>query len=253
MRELHIHFFGCSFTAGDELSDEKWFPWKFTETHTARSFYIKRSEMIQNWEDWELYQFENKQRAYPKLITTLDPNINTTCYSLNGKSLRRNIFDIIKLVEENQEKVDCIYLQISPTDREMIFNKSGQQDIQLRNPVQLSAEYITEKLKITIPENQTLHDTMDMYMIDAYLKLKGIPFYFINFTEHLLHRKKDIADVNNNKIGQFNFLSIDKFSNIIDIMDLIERENLLLGGHLAQYQHQLIAEYILNHIKGQFK
>jgi len=250
MRKLNIHFFGCSFTAGDELSDEKWFPWKFTEEHTVESFYRKRHTCLI---DHDLYQLENKQRAYPKIITKLDPNVNTTCYSLNGKSIRHNIFDIIKLVETSNEKIDCIYLQISPTDREMMFTEFGQYDIQLRNPVELSESYIREKLKITMTENQTLHDAMDMHMIDAYLKLKGIPFFFINFTEHLYYRMHDIATAKNDKIDDFNFLSPNAFSNLIDMRSLIRPEDRLLGSHLSEQQHHMIATNVLNHINEQFK
>jgi len=250
MRDLHVHFFGCSFTAGDELSDEKWFPWKFTEKHDVQSFYKKRRTMIC---DWDLYQFENKQLAYPNLITKLDSNIKTTCYSLNGKSLRRNIFDIIKLVEEGKEKVDCIYLQIIPLDREMIFNECGLYDIQLRNPVELSKSYIIEKLKITSTENQTLQDAMDMYMIDAYLKVKGIPFHFLNISEHLTFRKEEIYSATNDKKDNFIFLSLDKFTNILDLEYLLKHEDRLLGSHLSKEQHQLVAGQVLNHIKGQFK
>jgi hypothetical protein len=250
MRDLHIHFFGCSFTAGDELTDEKYFPWKFTEEHTVRSFFKKRLTVNI---DYDLYQFENKQLAYPKLIMDLDSNIKTTCYSLNGKSMRHNIFDIIRLVEEGNTQIDCIYLQISPTDRELIFNECRQCDIQLHNPVDLSEAYITEKLKIAMTENQTLHDAMDMYMLDGYLKSKGIPFYFLNISEHLAFRKKGIYNSRNEATDNFNFLSLDKFTNVLDIQPMLRCEDRLLGSHLSKEQHQLVAEQVLNHIKGQFE
>jgi hypothetical protein len=251
MRELHVHFFGCSFTAGDELSDEKWFPWKFTENHTVESFYKKRRSIV-DW-DWKLYREENKNLAYPKLIMDADPDIHTYSHSENGKSQRHNVFDVLQLVEQ-KNKVDCIYFQISPPYREMVFNQYGKYDIQYGNPLHnTESSYIRNKLELAIDENQTIQDAMDMYLLDAYLKLKGIPFYFLNITEALGNRNNELTKAKTESIFDFNFLSLKKLPNIIDINYLIDPKDRLLGSHLSKEQHQLVANYILNHINEQFK
>lgn len=241
MKTLHVHFFGCSITAGDELSDEKWFPWKFTEQHDAQSYYKKRNSIEF---DWIAYQEENKQQAYPALIEQIDSNVKTYNHSENGKSQRHNILDLLKLVEEStQEIVDIIYFQITPQGRDMIIGETHIIDIIESWHSDQTKKYVEGKLAIARLENQTLQDSMDMYMLTGYLKSKNIPFYFINMGPELELREKDI------QATDFNFLTLKNLSNIIDLTDIHKKYNRLLGLHLRPEQHRAIAEFIVEHLK----
>jgi len=240
-KQLHIHIFGCSFTAGDELSDEIWFPWKFTEKHTAESFYKKRASVPF---DYKLYQKENKLLAYPNLMMSLDSNITTYNYCHNGKSQRHNILDILTLVEDNKE-VDLIYLQMPPMNREMIIGENQIYDVSHAFPVPLFENYVHQRLKLSSELDQPVQDILDMIMLSGYLKSKGIPFYFLHISGEMIFRRS---------IGSYyKVASIDKFDNIIDLQDVIEEKPRLLGGHLSKDQHHLVATILLNHIKEQIK
>jgi hypothetical protein len=56
----NIHFFGCSFTAGDELIDDYFFPWK-KDCLTADEYYNKRSLVFKIREKSDFYNKQNKE------------------------------------------------------------------------------------------------------------------------------------------------------------------------------------------------
>lgn len=249
-RQLQIHFFGCSFTAGDELSDATWFPWKITEAHTAQSFYAKRLTIDY---DWKKYQEENRSRAYPALIEKSNQNIKTYNHSENGKSLRHNILDLIQLVTSGCE-IDMIYFQLPPTGRDMIISKDYIINTMESNISELTKSYILSKLLLSIPENQSIQDSLDLCMLSGYLKSKGIPCYILNINTEVEFRQIDINSAVtrnwNDDIIDFKFLSIEKWFDIINLQTTIRRfDPPLIGGHLSQSQHQSVADYIANHIK----
>jgi hypothetical protein len=248
---LHIHFFGCSFTAGDELADEKYFPWKFVENHTPESYNKKRIELMSN-DMWDTYYKENKLCAYPALISQVDSTIKTYNHASNGKSHRRNILDILRLVEELSYEIDVIYFQISPPNRNMIIGDNCIHDIIESNPSETTQEYILAKLKLSRLENQSIQDLMDMYMLQGYLKTKNIPFYFLNLGNELPVRETDIKNTilhNDEGIINFDFLSINNFTNIVDLSYTNLKYDRLLGGHMNPEQHWEVASAITTHIK----
>ena len=244
-RQPQIHFFGCSFTAGDELSDATWFPWKFTEPHTAKSYYIKRSTIDF---DWKEYQKENRSRAYPALIENSNQGVKTYNHSENGKSLRHNILDLILLVTSGCE-IDMIYFQLPPPGRDMIVSKGYILNAMESHLSDLTKSYILSKLSLSIPENQTIQDSLDLCLLSGFLKSKGIPCYILNLGTELGYRLDDIKSASQD-IFDFEFLSIEKWFDIIDLEDTVRTHSPpLIGGHLSQSQHQLVADYIANHIK----
>ena len=62
----HLHFFGCSYTAGDELSDEEFFPWK-KDCATIEEYYSRRNQLMSDVSFMENYLRSNKNKAYPAL------------------------------------------------------------------------------------------------------------------------------------------------------------------------------------------
>jgi hypothetical protein len=244
-RQRQIHFFGCSFTAGDELSDATWFPWKFTEPHTAESYYAKRLTIGY---DWKKYQEENRSRAYPALIENSNQGIKTYNHSQNGKSLRHNILDLILLVTSGCE-IDMIYFQLPPPGRDMIISKDYIINTMESNLSDLTKSYILSKLSLSAPENQTIQDSLDLCMLSGFLKSKGIPCYILNLGTELGYRLSDIKSAPQ-YIFDFKFLSIEKWFDIIDLETTVRTlEPSLIGGHLSQSQHQLVADYITDHLK----
>lgn len=249
---LHAHFFGCSLTAGDELSDEKYLPWKFVEEHTTESYYEKRKRLGSNY-DWVKYQEENKLQSYPALISQTDPNIKTYNHAHNGKSHRRNILDILRLVEESTQKIDVIYFQLSPSDREIIIGDDCIYDIIDAHGDDITQEYIIAKLKLARLEHQSIQDSMDIHLLTGYLKTKNIPFYFLNFGGELDRRIADIktAILHNEFDGtiNFDFLRFEEFTNLINLSYLNFKYDRLIGGHMPKEQHHEIAKFITQHIK----
>jgi hypothetical protein len=251
MENKHIHFFGCSFTAGDELADEKYFPWKFVENHSSDSYNKKRSELLAV-DAWDAYYNENKLGAYPALISQADSTIKTYNYSSNGKSHRRNILDILRLVEESSHEIDVIYFQISPTNRDIIIGDSYIHDILEAHPCKETQEYVLAKIKLSRLEDQSIQDCMDMHMLQGYLKTKNIPFYFLNLGDELFVRETDIKNAilhNHEGIINFDFLSIKNFTNVVNLSYLNLKYDRLLGGHMNTEQHQAVATDITTHIK----
>lgn len=249
-RQMQVHFFGCSYTAGDELSDDKWFPWKFTESHTLQSFYEKR--MTTEY-DWKKYQEENKDLAYPALIEKLSHNVKTYNHSENGKSQRHNILDIVRLVTSECE-IDMIYFQLSPTGRDMIIGNTIIHNIAEANPTELTRSYVEGKLRMSSSENQTIQDCLDLCMLSGFLKTRGIPFYILNLGSELLDRNNDISNAiscnHKDDIVDFKFLSMEKWHDILDLSQATRKlAPSLLGGHFSQLQHQSIADHIAKHIQ----
>jgi hypothetical protein len=247
---LHVHFFGCSFTAGDELADEIFLPWKFVENHTAESYYEKRNNKIVL--DWEAYFKENKLRSYPSLISQANPTIKTYNYAENGKSHRRNILDILRLVEESTQEIDVIYFQLSPPGRDMIIGDDCIHDVLEAHPTQITQEYVLAKLKLSRLQDQSIKDAMDLYMLEGYLKSKNIPFYFLNLGLELTRLQKDIRETilyTDTDTINFDFLNLENLTNVVDLVHINEKYSKLIGNHLPPKQHQEIAQFITKHIK----
>ena len=63
----HVHFFGCSLTAGDELSDEEFFPWK--NGCSQEEYYAKRNQLFrQDIALHDRYVDSNKTKSYPSIL-----------------------------------------------------------------------------------------------------------------------------------------------------------------------------------------
>lgn len=260
------YFFGCSMTAGDELSDSMLFPW-FNEVTDIKDYFSKRDQYFAgNPFKYQEYIKENKKLAYPSIIAT---NTGNDCvnYATPGDSLRTNVLKIIQLVNSEQPKADCIFLQIPPLGREFFFDKNhklSSLQISSINPditevlknTQLSSlrgddfmnMYLTAKVMTHSTIQYAIEDFSDLIMLDPYLKSKNIPLILIDTATHL-------ANTELKNLPQFQYLveqvsALRIFKLIEHVADNINfyRDNTLMAGHLSQNAHKLIAEKLQKYI-----
>lgn len=239
----HLHFFGCSFTAGDELSDETWFPWK-NECATIQEYYSRRNPTLSEENKNDEYQRENKKLAYPALLES--DECQTFNHARNGSSLKQCIFNILKTIYS--EQTDAIFLQIPPFGREMYVDNIVS-TITMRSPEVYDGvirEYLKAKAKSHTLAQIALEDLMDLVMVSNLAKQKNIPFYIVDTTIEITERLKDLA-----QIAECSFFNQKMFYNevpLISIQNIIHaawtHNKILKGGHYSKETHQDIANAI---------
>ena len=242
----HLHFFGCSFTAGDELSDDVWFPWKH-ECTSSEEYYSRRNFYLGIDNNNEKYRADNKEKAYPAILENNE--YKTYNHAMNGASLRTNIFRALQLMFSNKP-FDVIFVQVPPSDREFYIFKDGRiGSIQLATveswPEPIKS-YLRAKLNSHLPQQPSVEDGMDMIMLANVAKQKNIPLYFIEFTGEICSRLNDLTchDFNFIKTNLHNEINLISFSDIID--------KVLIGGHADLQSHQEMADKIINMLPEMF-
>jgi len=243
---MRLDFYGCSLTAGDELCDDSYFPWKH-ECSSYIEYYNRRNEQFKNKPKLnEEYKKLNFKLAYPAHIEKLT-GYQVFNHANNGASLREMVYKIIRQVSSN-EYTDCIFLQLPPTCREFVIAGPFPFSIQMASAIMYdtipsTARYVQEKVSLVNFYSWTADDFMDLIMLDGFLKSKNIPHVFIEFGPCLEIRKREL-EANEN----FGFLNnqIDAL-NIIDLIKHVEA-NKLLGGHYDAGSHRKFAEHIVNNI-----
>lgn len=242
---MKLDFYGCSLTAGDELCDDVFFPWKH-ECSTQEEYYNKRGEYFRyNLKLNEEYKRQNAEIAYPAHIAKLT-NSQVFNHANNGASLREMIHKIIRQVSSN-EKTDCIFLQLPPTCREFLITDNPfsvqMASLIVDDTIPSTTRYVQEKVSLVTFYSWTADDFVDLIMLDSLLKTKNIPHVFVEFGPCLEIRKREL-EANKN----FGFLNdqIDAL-NIIDLAKDVEATK-LLGGHYDADSHRKFAEHIVNNI-----
>lgn len=241
---INLHFFGCSLTAGDELSDDEFFPWKATYKSGTEYFQRRNKELL----DSNLsnkYEESNRALAYPALIN--NDVYKTYSYAKNGASLRENIYRILKLIYENNN-IDAIFLQVPPPGREMhVFGRDfvttlrfSDAKIILTGNEDAVSKYINAKLMSHSNKQYSLEDLMDLIMLNGLARQKNIKLCIINMTNQIETRLEDLK-----KSNEFQFI----YDNILKEITLINLPNHLKGrqtlaGHLTKSAHQEFAELI---------
>jgi hypothetical protein len=255
-------------TAGDELSDNTAFPW-FKEVVDIKDYYNRRDEYFAGkpWK-YQSYIQENKKLAYPNVLANATGG-NCINYATPGDSLRTNILKIIQLVNSEEPKADCIFLQIPPIAREFFFNKRHElSSIQISsfNPEiinvlkdtqlaslggdSLMGVYLAAKAMTHSLVQYAVEDLSDLIMLDAYLKSKNISLVLIE-----LARELKIRNIELQSFPQFQYLveqvsALPIFVLEHQVADHINfyNENTLLCGHLSQAAHKVIAEKLQKYI-----
>lgn len=241
----HLHFFGCSFTAGDELFDDEYFPWK-SECKTMDEYYHRRGKILADPDTFEEYVAKNKTRAYPSKLD--NENVTTYNHARNGASVQECIFRLMKTILEGRSQVDRVFLQLPPFPREFYIDGNYRSDYPTtETSIALSAvvfangaDELTQYAKIkTIthyPYQFAVEDFMDIITLTSFLKFKNIPFHLISFGYELRSRLMGMPDC-------YKFLA-DEFLKTVPILDLTKTHDFadrLLGGHYAESGHIKIA------------
>ena len=229
---IDVHFFGCSFTAGDELIDDEIFPWK--EECTNFTEYFSRRVLPND------YQKRNKELAYPALVKTSD--INTFNYAANGAGIQENMINLIELVSSNK-KVDCVYFQITPYGRELVIDQNNSAtSLQLAWDSTGYEDYLKAKRQSHKFWQYAVEDFMDIIMIHNYLSNHGIKHKFVELASWINEfRERDLEHT------KFSYL-IKEYNKlpILNLSDSIKHFPTLLGNHFSKEAHAEISRLITN-------
>jgi len=235
-----FYFYGCSQTAGDELSDgTEQFPFKLTDS--LEDYFKVKLSALPTQHEYHIYEECNKKFAYPAMITK-KYNIPTLNFASNGKSLRHNILDIIKHVSLESEKIAHIFLQVPVTGREVYINERRINSVQLNNlnnPYTPLNEYIKSKV-ISHPDIHFIaEDIFDLILLDGFLKSKNISYTLIDFHYNLSEfRFKELTNTHLDWTTGF--------KPTLPIWKLIFPHGELqsIGFHFTHYGHEYIADII---------
>jgi hypothetical protein len=241
---INLHFFGCSLTAGDELSDDEYFPWKNT-CNSPEEYFNRRNKILLDDNLSAQYEQSNLALAYPALIN--NDVYKTYNYSRNGASLRENIYRALKLIYGDND-VGAIFLQIPPSGREMhvkgkdfvtTLRFADAKKVVTKNEEAVS-RYINAKLMSHSNVQYSLDDLMDLLMLNNVARQKNVKLYVINMLNQLEYRLQDL-----NGVGGFQFVhdNLLKEINLIDLPLHLKRQQ-TLAGHITKHAHREFAELI---------
>jgi hypothetical protein len=246
-----VHFFGCSHTAGDELSDEEFFPWK-KDCATKEEYYARKNQLLSDPSLVDEYLSSNKNKAYPALIA--DNEIATYNHAVNGASLREMIFKAIQLIEQQViTDTSIVYFQIPPCPREVYINHLGISSIQMAGTGLIEKEEInnykkSKWLSHDIILDQSANDILDIILLKGFFASKNIPIYFLLLSRYLQNRIRDIQSPNHShNYDYLNKLLLKNPNGTIWLSDLDSCPK-LLAGHDSPAGHAIIAKELKKHI-----
>jgi hypothetical protein len=232
---VNIHFFGCSYTAGDELSDDEFFPWKH-ECKDAEE-YISRKVIPVGYEE------RNKKFAYPALIESL--SVNTFNHALNGAGIGVNILNIIEIISAGN-KIDYLYFQIPPYGRELAIDTLGKViTLRLGWSTFNFNEYLNAKIISHNLMQYSMEDLMDLITLHGYLKSMSIEHKFI-----LLEDRISDIRINDLKTTRYSFL-INEFYKlpILNLSQTMSKYSKTLNGHYDKNAHIEIARLVTSDLR----
>lgn len=258
-----IYYFGCSFTAGDELSDDKFFP-ELSSCSTGEEYYEERHRLISLPDRGILeYELENKKLAYPNLIYKLsDRFYKPINLARNGISWEENITDILETIISNKHP-DGIVLQLGPVDREMLI--IGSKKVTLRVSAltertkfesqnigrQLEKEdllkYMAYKSLVDIEQHNNIHRFLqNVVMLKNFVESRNI-FFFMLVPDWVVHVVKEAGLV----LPATKTL-LKEFNKTIYIPQPDDGIKYTIGGHWDKGSHEIIAEYIHDKLNSHF-
>lgn len=177
----HVHFFGCSITAGDELTDYVRFPWKDSNI-SVEEYYLKRNAILNvNGIYDKSYVEDNKALAYPAQFEKISNDIKCYNHATNGASQEEMTYQLLKLIYTKQP-IDFVFFQLPPPDREVIYNDSSVSSLQFsrlpNDPNQRS--YVKYKILSFEPFATTVADLYNLVLVKETLTARNIPHCFLD-------------------------------------------------------------------------
>ena len=243
-----LYFYGCSFTAGDELSDYE-HP-ELANHETQDTYWPARQKFLnENHQRGYEYVEKNKQKAYPAKVATR--GFETKNFAQNGASLEEMIYTIImELSQIPAEKPDAVFLQIPPMYREAVFfdRQPCISTIRYTNllPNVMNDlkyhDYMTSKITAFTDAHFAISDLLKLYTLKYFLAAKNIPFYLIEMIDELQLRYSFIES------NLYNHITDDlKTIPILNIAPIIgSTENAVcLAGHFTEKIHAIMADRIV--------
>jgi len=245
-----ILFYGCSYTAGDELADNEFFPW-INDVRTKEEYLLRKQESMLNMraEDMEKYYNSCRQKAYPQLMNT--DEINTVNRALCGSSVEEQVFYILKDYEQGWMDSDStVYLQLIGYPREIYLEDSEPRslrfsDLKLYSWMENDAinQYKLAKLNTHGLDHWVTLDHVLIITIKNFLNNKQIPFYLINLDHTLVDRTRELNRPVHRSLKQL----FEKEIKVLDLQDLIDPKTKLINGHFNAQSHRRIAELVTEH------
>ena len=237
MTKTH-YFYGCSITAGDELSDGTLeYPFK---SGVTPNYLDVKTKILNTFLKGEEYFKANRKSAYPAILHK-KYNIATTNIAENGMSLRQNILKILSLVLNSSELIESIFLQVPVSGRELVLTSSSETSIQLTNKIYYNREleaYRVAKIMSHSDVQSCVEDITDLMLLDGFLKLKNIKF--------------TIIDINNSLSSRFHLLIPTNYQWMYNLqkelpifkVDLPKDWCILPNWHMNHYGHEQFADLI---------
>ncbi len=178
----HVHFFGCSLTAGDELTDHIRFPWKHSAM-PAEEYYTKRNAILSSSGEYDRsYAIENKTLAYPAQLEKISNNIKCYNHATNGASQVEMTYQLLKLIHTKQQ-IDFVFFQLPPPNREAVYNDTEVTSLMFSRP---PAENINQSLYIKYKIlsfglfSHTVADLYNLLLVKETLTARNIPHAFLD-------------------------------------------------------------------------
>lgn len=243
----HVHFFGCSFTAGDELADDDFFPWA-KECPNEEEYYKVRQPILSNKDFYKKYTDACKLLSYPNLIN--NDKIKTYNHARLGASVKECVFHLMRAFN-SADKIDQVFFQIPPYPRELIMGVEDVSSLQLSNiGILNSKDQYTNYMKQKILSHRfyqwAAEDLMDIISIRHYVKSRNIPFNIIIFSNELAYRLNFLPNY-----AKFLKKEISQVDDIIDLNPIIDHSNKLAGHHYHGLEHDKIKNHLLHFIQAE--
>lgn len=238
------HFFGCSFTAGDEAADNIYFPWA-AECRDPTEYQNKKNKLFEEKQvDLLAYRESCKKYAYPSFLNDdLNESFN---HAECGASLSANVYKILKLVEDESIKKDVIFLQVPPPGRIHYFENESVFSFPLgfngRNYTEFDS-FRLNYLKHFDPVREDFLDIQLLLLLSYYLEEKSIKYFLIDLNSELSGRLEALSRYFLWMVNLFKC----KVNNLIK-MPILQVSPLprCIGGHFTEESHKIIANIIKN-------
>jgi len=238
------YFFGCSLTAGDELSDTFYCPGVDTASMPESEYYKFRRELLTTV-SYPDYIAKNKEFAYPAILAQ-ELNITVDNRALNSISLRENIVKIIKLVLSEPDSIKHLFVQVPPSVREAVLNRHGVYSHQMASPhVPHLDTDVGRYMKAKAMTHDVIHysaeDFNDLLLVHGFLQQHNIPHSFIDIADKVVNRTRDL------KTTYFSYLA-DYVKQLPWITLDTKPELLSVTRHLTAEGHKIMATQIKHEI-----
>jgi hypothetical protein len=240
----HIHFFGCSITAGDELSDSNFFPWfnEINENTTAEEYYNRKFAFLNSADEYyRSYQIQNKILAYPSQLEKICKDVKCYNHATNGAGLDQLIYQLTKLIYSDA-KIDYVFFQQPPPNREAMYNVTEATSLQLSacHESDILNSYIKYKMLGFTPWQNTVDELLKLVLVKEMLMHRNIPHCFL--------------DLKSRPIEDQPYLIIKNVTEYHWLLDQIDYDNpfeiiprrYTLGKHYTLETQIELAEYLKN-------